>query len=118
VLGGAGLAISARCSELSVAVEHALWVASAECQKTIYVHSGGQPGNRTAWIDPEINNMSNHYFAATLPTIEHAYLRPRFPGFIEFQSQASFLISGFLQGKHSSTFTLNSLDECFRKATL
>jgi len=117
VLGGAGLAISARCRELSVAVEYALWLASAECQKTIYVDSGGQPGNRKAWVDPEINKMSNHFFEATLPTIEHAYLRPRFPGFVEFQPQASFLIGDFLQGKHSSTFTLDSLDECFRKAT-
>jgi multiple sugar transport system substrate-binding protein len=117
VLGGAGLAISASCREASVAVEYALWVASAECQKTIYVYSGGQPGNRKAWVVPEIDNMSNHYFGATLPTVEQAYLRPRFPGFVEFQSQASFLISDFLQGKHSSTSTLNSLDECFHKAT-
>jgi multiple sugar transport system substrate-binding protein len=117
VLGGAGLAISARRLELSVAVEYALWVASAECQKTIYVRSGGQPGNRKAWINPEINKMANHYFEATLPTIEHAYLRPRFPGFVELQSQVSILISDFLQGKHGSTSTLSSLDECFRKAT-
>ena len=118
VLGGAGLAISARCKELSAAVDYAVWLASAECQKTIYVYSGGQPGNRNAWIDPAINEISNHFFEATLPTLEQAFLRPRFAGFVEFQSQASFLISGFLQGKHSSTFTLNSLDECFRKATL
>jgi multiple sugar transport system substrate-binding protein len=118
VLGGAGLAISARCKGLAAAIDYAQWVASAECQKTTYVHSGGQPANRKAWIDLGINEISNHYFEATLPTIEHAYLRPRFPGFIEFQSQASFLISDFLRGKLSSATTLNSLDECFRKATL
>jgi multiple sugar transport system substrate-binding protein len=118
VLGGAGLAISARCKGLAAAIDYAQWVASAECQKTTYVHSGGQPANRKAWIDLGINEISNHYFEATLPTIEHAYLRPRFPGFIEFQSQASFLISDFLRGKLSSATALNSLDECFRKATL
>jgi multiple sugar transport system substrate-binding protein len=118
VLGGAGLAISARCKELSAAVDYALWVASAECQKTIYVHSGGQPGNRKAWIDPGVNEMSNHYFDATLPTLEQAFLRPRFAGFVEFQTQASFLISDFLLGKSNSAATLDSLDECFRKAAL
>ena len=117
VLGGAGLAISARCKELSAAVDYAVWVASAECQKTIYVHSGGQPGNRKAWIDPAINEISNHFFEATLPTLEQAFLRPRFAGFVEFQTQASFVISNFLLGKSSSTATLDSLDECFRKAT-
>lgn len=117
VLGGAGLAISARCKELSAAVDYAVWVASAECQKTIYVHSGGQPGNRKAWIDPAINEISNHFFEATLPTLEQAFLRPRFAGFVEFQTQASFLISNFLLGKSNSAATLDSLDECFRKAT-
>jgi multiple sugar transport system substrate-binding protein len=118
VLGGAGLAISARCRELPAAVEYVQWVASAECQKTIYVQSGGQPGNRKAWIDPGINEMSNHFFEATLPTLEQAFLRPRFAGFVEFQTQCSFIISDFLQGKLGSTETLHSLDECFRKATL
>jgi multiple sugar transport system substrate-binding protein len=117
VLGGAGLAISASCRELSAAVDYALWVASAECQKTIYVHSGGQPGNREAWIDPGVNAMSNHYFEATLPTLEQAFLRPRFAGFVGFQSQASFLFSDFLRGKCNSAATLDSLDECFRNAT-
>jgi multiple sugar transport system substrate-binding protein len=116
VLGGAGLAISARCQELSAAVDYAVWVASAECQKTIYVRSGGQPGNRKAWIDPLVNEISNHFFAATLPTLEQAFLRPRFAGVVEFQTQASFLISDFLQGKYSSAATLDRLDECFRKA--
>jgi multiple sugar transport system substrate-binding protein len=117
VLGGAGLAISARCKELSAAVDYAVWVASAECQKTIYVHSGGQPGNRKAWIDPGINRMANHFFDATLPILERAFLRPRFAGFVEFQTQASFVISNFLQEKFNSVVTLDSLDECFRKAT-
>jgi multiple sugar transport system substrate-binding protein len=116
VLGGAGLAISACCKELSAAVDYVQWVASAECQKTIYAHSGGQPGNRKAWIDPGINEMSNHYFETTLPTLEQAFLRPRFVGFVEFQTQASFLISNFLLGKSNPTATLDSLDECFRKA--
>jgi multiple sugar transport system substrate-binding protein len=117
VLGGAGLAISARCKELTAAVDYAVWVASAECQKTIYVQSGGQPGNRKAWIDRGINEMSNHFFEATLPTLEQAFLRPRFAGFVEFQTQASFLVSDFLTEKRSSAATLESLDECFRKAT-
>ena len=117
VLGGAGLAISARCKELATAVDYAVWVASAECQKTIYVQSGGQPGNKKAWIDREVNEMSNHFFEGTLPTLEQAFLRPRFAGFVEFQTQCSFLISDFLSGKYSSAATLESLDECFRKAT-
>lgn len=115
VLGGAGLAISRHCEELSAAFEYAQWVASAECQRTLYVYSGGQPGNRSAWTDPEVNAMSNRFFEATLPTLEQAYLRPRFPGFVEFQAEASLLISDFLHKKSDSTTTLRQLEECYRR---
>jgi len=115
LLGGAGLAISPRCKELSIAVEYAQWVAGADCQKSLYVHSGGQPGNRNAWTDTEVNAISNNFFEATLHTLEHAYLRPRFPGFVEFQTEASSLISNFLHGKQDSASTLRLLDECLRK---
>jgi multiple sugar transport system substrate-binding protein len=118
VLGGAGLAISPRCRELSVAVEYALWVAGAECQKTIYVRSGGQPGNKTAWTDPEANKITNHFFEATLPTLEQAFLRPRFAGFVEFQTRASFVINDFLRGKQNAASTLQLLDECFSHANV
>jgi multiple sugar transport system substrate-binding protein len=113
VLGGAGLAISAQCKGLSAALEYATWVASGECQRTLYVQSGGQPGNRNAWIDPEVNSIMNHFFETTLPTLEQAYVRPRFPGFVEFQTEASLLISDFLHGKNGSTTSLRLVDECY-----
>jgi multiple sugar transport system substrate-binding protein len=116
VLGGAGLAISPGCKELPVAVEYALWVASAECQKTIYVQSGGQPGNKTAWVNPQANEITRHFFEATLPTLEQAFLRPRFAGYVEFQTQASFVISDFLREKQDASSTLRLLDECFLQA--
>jgi len=115
ILGGAGLAISAQCKELSLAVEYAQWVAGAECQRTLYVKSGGQPGNRKAWTDPEVNAISNRFFESTLPTLDQAYLRPRFPGFIEFQTEASGVLSNFLGGKASSAETLRSLSGCYAK---
>jgi multiple sugar transport system substrate-binding protein len=113
ILGGAGLAVSAKSNAIQIAVEYATWVASAECQKTIYVESGGQPGNRRAWTDPSVNEVSNHFFEDTLTTLERAYLRPRFPGFIDFQTEASSLISQFLKGGWSSSDTLQRLERCY-----
>ena len=115
LLGGAGMGISSRCKEISIAVEYATWVASAECQRTLYFQSGGQPGNRRAWIDPTVNSASNDFFAATLPTLEQAYVRPRFPGFVEFQTEASLIVSDFLRGKHDSIETLRLLNGCYGK---
>lgn len=115
LLGGAGLAISHRCQEISAAAEYAAWVASSECQRTLYVHSGGQPGNKTAWVDPAVNAISNNFFESTLPTLEQAYVRPRFPGFVEFQTEASLIVHDFLRQKQTSTETLRLLDHCYRK---
>lgn len=115
ILGGAGLAISAQCKEVSIAVAYAEWVAGAECQRTLYVQSGGQPGNRSAWTDPDVNAMSSRFFEATLPTLDLAYLRPRFPGFVEFQTEASGLISNFLRERAGSAETLRLLNECYTK---
>lgn len=117
ILGGAGLAISANSKVVDVAVDYATWIAGAECQKTIYVESGGQPGNKSAWTDPSVNTQTNHFFQDTLATLESAYLRPRFPGFVEFQTEASYLISEFLRGGRSPEDTLRSLDESYRKRT-
>src|SRR5262249_11908007 len=84
VLGGAGLAISVRCRELPTALDYVQWVASANCQRNLYVRTGGQPANKRAWTDPEVNRMTNRFFESTMETLERAYLRPRFPGFVNF----------------------------------
>jgi multiple sugar transport system substrate-binding protein len=96
-LGGAGLSISANCKYRELAGEYAMHVASAEVQRTLYVTSGGQPGHRAAWLDEEANRMTNNFFANTLPTLDAAWVRPRWPGFIAFQDAASTTIHKYLR---------------------
>jgi len=110
-LGGAGIVISQNCKHRDVALEYALWVAGKECQSTLYVESGGQPASKTAWLDPHANQLTNGYFAATLPVLENAWLRPRFSGFEHFQVQALTKVSEFLKAERSSGETLGRLDE-------
>ena len=96
MLGGAGVAVSRNCKYPEVAVEYALWVAGADGQRTSYVHSGGQPGNRAAWLDDQANRITNGYFAATLPALESGWLRPRTLGFVQFQATAAEIIGPYL----------------------
>jgi multiple sugar transport system substrate-binding protein len=114
-LGGAGLAISEKCKHQDVALEYALWVAGQECQRTLYVESGGQPGSKTAWLDPHANQLTNGYFTATLPVLENAWLRPRFAGFESFQVQALNAVGQFLKSQKSSGETLKQMDELYLK---
>jgi multiple sugar transport system substrate-binding protein len=114
-LGGAGLAITASCKDIEAAAEYAAWVAGAECQRTLYVQSGGQPGNRQAWADPDAID----YFRNTLHTLEHAFVRPRYAGFVGFQTAAAQGVAAFLRGSHTPAQTLQEIDHlyaCSREA--
>jgi multiple sugar transport system substrate-binding protein len=112
-LGGTGIAISQKCEHRDAALEYVFWLASRECQRTLYVESGGQPASRTAWTDPYANELSNGYFAATLPVLEKAWLRPRFDGFERFQVAATEPVREFLTGKRSASEALEKLNELY-----
>lgn len=112
-LGGAGLAISEKCEHRDVALEYSFWLAGEQCQRTLYVESGGQPASKTAWQDLHANEITNGYFAATLPVLENAWLRPRFAGFEDFQVQALTTLSKFLSSEKTSRETLSQLDELY-----
>lgn len=116
-LGGAGIAVSKRCKEIETAIQYATWVAGAECQRTLYVQSGGQPGNRIAWSDPEANSLTNGFFQSILPTLQKAFLRPRFAGFPPFQNAAFDVVWKYLKYDGSPEETLSSLDELYRKCS-
>ena len=114
-LGGAGLAISARCQDKEIAAQYAQYVASADCQKTIYFDSGGQPGYRGAWLDEEVNRRCNNFFESTLPTLETAYLRPRFNGYLAFQDAAGPVIHKYLREGGREKTVLNEMNRTFEK---
>ena len=87
-LGGAGLAVSSRCRHAETAVEYCRFVAGAGCQTALYFESGGQPGYRRAWLDPEPNRRTSNFFTNTLATLDEAWLRPRWNGYLDFQDAA------------------------------
>ncbi|MDE2453099.1 MAG: extracellular solute-binding protein [Burkholderiales bacterium] len=114
-LGGAGLAVSAQCKSVPQAVDYARFVAGAEVQRGLYTASGGQPGHRSAWTDAENNRISQDFFANTLPTLDAAFVRPRYPGYIEFQERAPQVMGRFLRHEDSAVATLAALDDLDRR---
>ncbi|KQV08363.1 sugar ABC transporter substrate-binding protein [Leifsonia sp. Root112D2] len=99
LLGGAGIAVSATASDLHAARAFALWVASGETQRGVYFDAGGQPGNAAAWTDARLNHETLDFFSGTRATLEGAYLRPRFIGYIEFQDRVSPWVTAALRGE-------------------
>lgn len=95
-LGGTGLAISAKSEHKEVAAEYAKFVANEKMQKGFYIEFGGQPGHRKAWLDENANATTDNYFKDTLPTLDRAYLRPRYAGHMFFQDNSGAPIREYL----------------------
>jgi multiple sugar transport system substrate-binding protein len=119
-LGGAGLAVSARCSgvALDTAVNYARFVASGPIQTGLFTASGGQPGYRGAWVDAENNRITRNFFMRTLATLNSAYVRPRHERAIEFQMRATAVMDAYLRSRLSSQETLEALNELDRRLRL
>jgi len=113
-LGGTGLAVSARCRDVAAAKAFAFYAASAEIQRGIYAASGGQPGNRVAWLDAKVNADAGDFYRDTLLTHDTAWVRPRHAGYIPFQEKASHLIADCLKGETPVARTIDLLDEAYR----
>ena len=114
-LGGAGLAISRFCRHPDWALAYAEFVANPGTQMTLYAQSGGQPGHRAAWTDTSLNAATNNFFRNTLPTLDAAWVRPRFPGFIAFQDAASKLVHGYLIHGGAEVDVLGRMNEALAR---
>ncbi len=115
-LGGTGLSISTGCKSVEVACEYAMFCTSPVIQRTIFFENGGQPGHRGAWTDDEVNRRSSNYFRNTLPALDRAYLRPRFPGYLHFQDQGGAPIRQYLMQGGDDRQVLAELKRLFQEA--
>lgn len=116
ILGGTGIAISARCGAVQTAVEYAMQVAGAEWQRTIYGLGGGQPALLSAWRDATLNLVSHQFFERTLGAMERAHVRPRHSGYIEFQGKAGVPIVQYLRKGGSTAGVLEELRTLWRQS--
>ena len=115
-LGGTGLSISTGCKSVQIAREYAMFSASPIIQRTIFFENGGQPAHRGAWTDDEVNRRSSNYFRNTLPALDRAYLRPRFPGYLHFQDQGGAPIRQYLMQGGDGRQVLAELKRLFQEA--
>lgn len=111
LLGGAGIAVSARTRHPEQAVDHAFWLDSAEVQEGVYYDAGGQPGNAVAWDSDHTNADSLDFFRGTRATLEGAYVRPRFVQYIELQNALSEHVTAALCGRLTDDALRERLDE-------
>jgi multiple sugar transport system substrate-binding protein len=110
MLGGTGIAVSAKSGHLAEAVAYAKWLASPEHQRGAYFREGGQPASLAAWTDPDVDRAADRFFSATLRTLQAAYVRPRFDGFVRFFEAAGVEINRCLRGEVSDARLIDWLN--------
>ena len=81
------------------AIAYAKWLVSREHQRNTYFREGGQPASLAAWTDSEVDREACEFFSGTLKTLQSAYVRPRFDGFVRFFEAAGIEINRCLRGE-------------------
>lgn len=112
-IGGTGLAVSAFSKQKETAVDFAAMIVSGECQRTMYVQHGGQPGHRAAWTDATANLLTNDFFAQVLPVMENGYMRPRYDGYLHFQDHAGVPLQKCLMDDSDPAVALSEMNAIY-----
>jgi multiple sugar transport system substrate-binding protein len=115
-LGGTGLAISSSSANKETAVEYARYVTSPECQRTVYLEHGGQPGHRKAWLDDKANELTRDFFNSTLAGHDRAYLRPRYSGYLHLQDHGGSYVQEYLRHGGDPQSVLNGLNRLYQES--
>nr|MBA3324094.1 carbohydrate ABC transporter substrate-binding protein [Paracoccaceae bacterium] len=111
VLGGTGIAISIRCTPPPALIAHLEWLMSPETQADFIPSEAGQPGLRSAWEDDGVNRAWGGFYRAIARTLDSAWVRPRHPGWIAFQTEASALLRDALESGAPDAAVLGRLQD-------
>jgi multiple sugar transport system substrate-binding protein len=114
ILGGTGIALSSASARIEAAIEFSVFAAGRDCQRHLYGICGGQPSSRSAWHDPLLNQISSNFFQRTFRSIETAWTRPRYPGYVALQREGGIPIAAHLRRETTTLQALESLDELYR----
>lgn len=116
-IGGTGIAVSRRAEVTPELVAHISWLLSDEAQRGFIPQHSGQPSARSAWTDDAVDRDSAGFYRSTLATVEQSWVRPRFAGYIPFQSAASALVREVVAGAVPVAEGLARLQSAFRTST-
>ena len=114
VLGGTGLAVSARTRHRREAVEFAVWAGQARTQAGLYAKAGGQPAHPEAWTSDEVNADAADFYRATRRTLDGAWVRPRHNGYMPFQDAGSRRLLDGLQSGEAAAQIVAALNRMYR----
>jgi multiple sugar transport system substrate-binding protein len=113
ILGGVGLGVPACSPHLAEALSFIEHVLSVKTQQHSFATHHGQPAFATVWEDGPTDERFNGFFSSVRATMDHAAIRPRFPGFIQAQFHAGRLVHDCLRDRISVADTVDNLSRLF-----
>lgn len=116
VLGGTGIAATARCEPSPELTQHLEWLLSVEAQRAFIPANGGQPSAIAAWTESEIDSAANGFYSRTRATLESAWVRPRHDGAVPFQIAASNAVRKAVIEHGDAARLARELDDAFQQS--
>ncbi|MTI15909.1 extracellular solute-binding protein [Rhodobacteraceae bacterium RKSG542] len=111
VIGGAAIGMSAFCKYKAEAQNYLSWLLKAEVQSDYFAAFHGQPARVECWDNAEIDDRFNGYYSSIRRSMETAWIRPRFYGYQEFESQSGDRLELLLRGNISKQTFMNDVLE-------
>jgi multiple sugar transport system substrate-binding protein len=116
LLGGAGIAVSAKTIHPVEAAKYAGWVCSSSIQNSVYVAKQGQPANLVALRSEFANSLTGNFFLNTFDTLRNAFIRPRYSGWPKFQKYLGERIHAYLKQDAEPVKILKDIQEAYRQS--
>jgi multiple sugar transport system substrate-binding protein len=113
-LGGTGLGVTRSCRDIGAAMRLVQWLSTSEAQLELVMGHHGQPGCAQAWTGVARDDAFGGAHAAVRETVQAAWTRPRFPGYLRWQAQAGELVEQLLEGAISKQELGRRLDILWR----
>ncbi|MCY4209157.1 MAG: extracellular solute-binding protein [Roseovarius sp.] len=113
IIGGTGIAVSARAEVSDALRDHLLWLLSPEAQTGFIPAHDGQPGLECAWLDDEVNQGSGDFYRNTIKTLRQSTVRPRHNGYIAFQTRVSAYLRDALTQRENGTTVAQTVTEMY-----
>ncbi|MEM8591320.1 MAG: ABC transporter substrate-binding protein [Pseudomonadota bacterium] len=116
VLGGTGLAFTKGAAPSEELLAHIASLLDETTQTDLIPAFGGQSSARAAWENTQVNAAWGNFYADTLPSVERAFVRPRFDGYIAFQTAASEAVRSALAGNAPPETALSAIRSLWHDA--
>jgi multiple sugar transport system substrate-binding protein len=116
MLGGTGLAVSAFSRNPEAALAFVEFCLTDAAQRDLMARHHGQPALKAATEDAENGRIFNGYFSSVRRTMDLAWVRPRWPGYTQFQAAAGLALEQHLKGETDRQTVIAQILELAKQA--